>query len=855
MTAVDASDLVGQVQSRNIGLVPLVNIAGGLYPNLLVSSGFDAATSLDSSGAWSWDGTVGYTRVGSATASADGTDQPLYSNLIEVTEGQELAMSMHFMWTGLTAAADTNPIQISAAAYDTNNNQLTTAMLASVASPASSSEWVELSGIYTVPAGVAYVACLIELTADATAGQVWADDGAIARQGTPEWYLSLLTDIQSNANNLLSLLQSLGADANYAIEQAISYVESALTGVIPAIVDLGDGTGKLVGDIIDNADGTATLVEGAANVLIDNADGTLTSIGQTLQNAANAAAVTAARNLSGAVLNVQATVDTLMNSWGVAGTNFVQSQLQALAQSIPYPNIQGVLGPGDLGSAVRAVVNGAYAGLTGIADAADIGIETLQSQLSGLVMLLGYRPDGSIAGGSTAAIAQTNSANTANRAVTKPSWQSIESSTDWVFPPALIQSQSPLPTVAVTQASTSIGFLTVTDAGVQESCDWLGYPTGGSMSTFTAFYLNIYQLNVANAVNYPNDSANNNPSNLPFPASPVGELVWLRSTPNIVELIAGGSTPVWNAYDFGVTDTDIVNSDITTRGVPGSGDTVQGATFINANQGDVFAVELQVYGSGTYNVLGMSNYIPSHPTAIPAKDGASRSNPASFAPASLPAPVADPTESSPVGYVNSTPNFGLSGTTSQTLYPSVLQSFTSSGTYDPPEWANYFDIVICGGGGGGVAGAAFVGGVGGNAGGWNQQRLTKSQISGAAWTVTLGGGGGNGPAGSSAGNGGATTVVVPGWGTLSAYGGAGGVGNEGLGDAFGGPGWGPGNDSFPNYYGDPNVYYGGAQENSPQGNGNQPGGGGAGGNAFFAVGSYIYGGFGAPGGAFILAYQ
>lgn len=708
MTVTDAWDLVGQIPSRNIGLVPLANVVSGAYPNLLISSGFDTAASLDPSGAWSWDGTVGYTRLGSATASAAGVAKPLYSNLVEVVEGQQLAMWMHFMWSGLTATAGTDPIRISAVVYDSNNDQLATAMVVGVASPGSASGWIELSGVYTVPAGVAYVACLVELTADATAGQVWADDGGITRDvAAPAWYQSILTDIESVANNLFALLTSLGADAEFTVDRAIAYVEAALGGIVPAIVDLGDGTGALVGEIIDNADGTATLVEGAVNVLIDNADGTLTSIGQTLQNAADAAAVTAARSLTGAVLTTQATVDTLVNAWGVAGSNFLQSQLQVLAQSIPSNVVQGVLGPTDLGSAVQAVVTGIYNGVTGAEETGVTAIETLGNQLKGLVTLLGYRLDGSIAGGSTAAITQTNNANIANRAVTKPSWQSIESSTDWVFPPALVQSQSTLPTVPVTQTSTSIGFITVPDAGPQESIDWLGYPTGGSMSTFTAFYLNVYQVNKPNAVNYPNDSGNNNPGNLPFPAFPVGELVWLRSTPNIVLLVANESSPGWNVYDFGVTETDIINPAITTRGVPGSTDTVQGTTFINANQGDVFAVELQVYGTGTYNVLGMNNYIPPHPTAAaPAKSGASRSNPASFSPTSLAAPVTTPSGSL-VGYVYSTPNFGLSGSIGKTLYPPVLQSFTSSGTYNPPQWANYFDIVACGGGGGGVGGAGL----------------------------------------------------------------------------------------------------------------------------------------------------
>ena len=209
-------------------------------------------------------------------------------------------------------------------------------------------------------------------------------------------------------------------------------------------------------------------------------------------------------------------------------------------------------------------------------------------------------------------------------------------------------------------------------------------------------------------------------------------------------------------------------------------------------------------------------------------------------------PVPQATTTNPV-YSTNTAWMGLNGLAGQSQYAPDLQTFIASGTYHIPTWANHLDIIVCGGGASGRGGATF-GGLAGAAGQWNQVTLNKAQWTGSTIAITIGAGG----AYNAAAAGGNTTAVVGTWGTLTGNGGPGGQGYSGS-SVYGQPGGGPGNDQWPVSTG--TVYPGGAGGGSPQSGGWQPGGSGAGGNATFYPGTYIYGGPGGAGIAYINAYQ
>jgi hypothetical protein len=98
----------------------------------------------------------------------------------------------------------------------------------------------------------------------------------------------------------------------------------------------------------------------------------------------------------------------------------------------------------------------------------------------------------------------------------------------------------------------------------------------------------------------------------------------------------------------------------------------------------------------------------------------------------------------------------------------------------------------------------------------------------------------------------ASTLAIPGQSTLSAAGGPGGYASTG--NINFGAGAGPGDYSYPDFYGNPYVYMGGSGGNVANGNGGPPGGAGAGGNAVSTLHGQ-FGGDGARGGGYILAYQ
>jgi hypothetical protein len=267
-------------------------------------------------------------------------------------------------------------------------------------------------------------------------------------------------------------------------------------------------------------------------------------------------------------------------------------------------------------------------------------------------------------------------------------------------------------------------------------------------------------------------------------------------------------------------------------------------------QGAYYAVEMMVTGSGQYDIAGTHHAALPHHVANPKHFGARRAATTQPPPGSI---VPDyGTAQTPVTAV---PWFGLCGEPGQTQYTPTLITLDATGSFDPSLflWANYFDVVICGGGGGGCAGAALNGGWGGQGGVWASKRVSRAGLAAGLWTFNSGAGGLGGKVTGTVGAAGNTSyIVIPGQANLTAAGGPGGfapTGNPNF-----GAGVGPGDYIFNDFYGNPNVYYGGAGGYVANGNGGLPGGGGAGGNAMATLHDQ-FGGDGGRGGAYILAYM
>ena len=105
----------------------------------------------------------------------------------------------------------------------------------------------------------------------------------------------------------------------------------------------------------------------------------------------------------------------------------------------------------------------------------------------------------------------------------------------------------------------------------------------------------------------------------------------------------------------------------------------------------------------------------------------------------------------------------------------VVNATSGSGSYTPPQWANFLDVVVRGGGGGGGAASSLNWGGGGSAGAGNSTtvNLVSSGFGARSWAVGGGGANGGSKGANLPGNAGGTSSGAG----ISAGGGAGGCGN------------------------------------------------------------------------------
>lgn len=237
------------------------------------------------------------------------------------------------------------------------------------------------------------------------------------------------------------------------------------------------------------------------------------------------------------------------------------------------------------------------------------------------------------------------------------------------------------------------------------------------------------------------------------------------------------------------------------------------AERLDIQPSDVLGVAWRVVGTGTHSIAGKSagSWLPDHPTVVPARPASTRTGSGALA-------------FSSTTYSSDIPWFGI-GIVTGDIAPPVLtprkQTFAAAGsfTYTIPEQfrvkGSLIDIVQLGDGGGGNGAA---GAPGGDCGDWKGTTLEYGvDIPDGTTTIT----GTNGPGGAggsvsniNGSNGSGNTVVVPGYGTLTAAGGA----------ASGAPGFfGQGVTPF-TYQGV--IYQGGGEATVPGQDGPSPGAGG-----------------------------
>jgi hypothetical protein len=267
---------------------------------------------------------------------------------------------------------------------------------------------------------------------------------------------------------------------------------------------------------------------------------------------------------------------------GVGGANLNSGLAQlfsslfgnsAVGPQLSPAAVNDIFGGQSLAADVQAFLTGVHAGATGTGIPS---ISAMQQAINGIASLLGFNTVAPPPSMSVSGITQTNNVFIAQQAATRATYLSADPTGDPTFGFDRLAGAT-LPTMTITQTATVIGSLGTPFGGIKESVAWIG---AGYTGSITDFYVNIYSLNTT-----------------------TGVLTFMFQSPNLMTIgtpPSSSSTPAWYYYDFTTPN------------------------FITAVQGNWYAIELQVGGTGTYTLAGITHQAPAHPFVFPPQVGATR---------------------------------------------------------------------------------------------------------------------------------------------------------------------------------------------------------------------------------------
>lgn len=220
---------------RNIPQIGIGAI-GDIAPNLLLENAFAEAITIDPGTEFYWDGTDGKTAPGCAAVDCDGIEHFLVSDKIPVAKDQQLNVGAFVSHAGVGAGA--NPISVELLTFGSSNGGEIIAQLPSAA--VDDTDWsVQLSGNYTVPAGVDEVAVLLRVTSAATAGVVKFDDCWVKKvQRLPiPWVADLSPTLSAAAQKVKDIIDRIfNGWANLGemldLDQSVDTVLDSITGLL-----------------------------------------------------------------------------------------------------------------------------------------------------------------------------------------------------------------------------------------------------------------------------------------------------------------------------------------------------------------------------------------------------------------------------------------------------------------------------------------------------------------------------------------------------------------------------------------------------------------------------------------------
>ena len=457
----------------------------------------------------------------------------------------------------------------------------------------------------------------------------------------------------------------------------------------------GLAAGALPGGITLDASGLTGLATGIATWLISSGalPAAATVAGAQLTGSVDASLI------NGVTANEQIIADQI---FGAANQNAGQAltQIQSALQQFPFGNLAG--SPGATGTGpLQGLADTMLQGLTNLPVVGNT-LANVSNFLSGMAnQLYGYTPASppleSVAGTTTA-----NSQTIAQMTNTRSVSHAIAPTGDATFDLALLTGAT-IPTLAVTQGNSVIGFIRTPTGGnpnipmtlwpTKQAVAWKSTGYSGSI---TALFINIYKYNTV-----------------------TGIMDLYNQSPNLVATIANSL----NFYFYTIIpDQPYLPSTLAFQGIPYA-------------QTDVFAVEMVIVGTGTYNLAGLTLNHASYPGVLPPYMAAYRGNGTT-----VPSPPEELIPGTHFFYQTPTkvPWFSLTGSSGATTYAPQQAPFITAGsfTYTIPTWAQFIDYAICPGGGGG-GGGVNAWGNGGSSGNWIYGTLQVGGINGPPKSTPL----------------------------------------------------------------------------------------------------------------------
>lgn len=235
-----------------------ITTAGSLY--ILINGNFDTDINnwTQEQGVWTWDGTMGHWDYGSASVIADGTEKELVSTAIDVAPGANIDTSVWVTWSGLSATANSEAIQLQALFYNNGvyvsslSQGLSYATWAASTPESGGNTWAQIVASaatetgFTVPDGVNQMSLALVVTPDASAGQINFDTVLVGTSDTVEGTAyksfqttSTFTRLQCTfSDSGLVLSDDMWADADPSdtniSDTALAYYTSTIPTTIPA---------------------------------------------------------------------------------------------------------------------------------------------------------------------------------------------------------------------------------------------------------------------------------------------------------------------------------------------------------------------------------------------------------------------------------------------------------------------------------------------------------------------------------------------------------------------------------------------------------------------------------------------